>query len=317
MPLGTPGQLGAGDTVQRVDEGSDRLDPARVIEADTQLGPLLVERDAEVVTRSLLEVGYWDPSISGLMQRVLRPGMTFVDAGANIGWFSVLGSRLVGQQGRVFAVEPDQLNLQILRANLERHGCSNVTVLPIAAWSERTKLDFARPPEEGAVGRVGQKGTGEVVQADRLDDLISGPVDYLKIDCELSDHVVVQGADGLMKKSPSMLVSVEFHPWHESHLGTKPSQVLDTYRRMDLRPYEIGHRGLTPTTWERLASPQLEQGHIAFDFALSRCEPAVLRAKGLMGGKGLLERAGDLLEHVPEPIRPRIRHRDRRSRHVS
>src|SRR6478609_5210120 len=141
MPLRTPGQLGAGDTVQRVDEGSDRLDPARVIEADTQLGPLLVEKDAEVVTRSLLEVGYWDPSISGLMQRVLRPGMTFVDAGANIGWFSVLGSRLVGRQGRVFAVEPDQLNLQILRANLERHDCSNVTVLPIAAWSERTKID--------------------------------------------------------------------------------------------------------------------------------------------------------------------------------
>src|SRR5436190_10823798 len=119
--------------------GLVQLDPDRVIEAQTVLGPLWVEKGAEILTRSLVEGGMWDPTISGLMTNVLRPGMTFVDAGANIGYFSVLGSQLVGPEGRVFAVEPDPLNLAILRANLERLGCSNVTVLPVAAWSERTE----------------------------------------------------------------------------------------------------------------------------------------------------------------------------------
>src|SRR5467141_3443412 len=100
--------------------GAQQLDPDRVVEAQTVIGPLWVERDARILTPSLLEVGKWDKTISGLMENVLRPGMTFVDAGANIGWFSVLGSRLVGPTGRVFSVEPDPVNLSILRANLER-----------------------------------------------------------------------------------------------------------------------------------------------------------------------------------------------------
>ncbi|MGA8926790.1 MAG: FkbM family methyltransferase [Solirubrobacterales bacterium] len=308
-----------------VEAGTQQLDPDRVVEARTVLGPLLVEKDAEVLTRSLLEVGMWDQTISGLMENVLRPGMTFVDAGANIGWFSVLGSRLVGPTGHVFSVEPDPVNLSILRANLERNGCSNVSVVPVAAWSERTELDFARPPEEGAVARVGQDdGSGQRVPADRLDALIEGPIDYIKVDCELSDHVVVQGAEGLLRRNPAMLISVEFHPWHESHLGDRPPEILDRYRDMGLHPYEIVRKGIRATTWEEIASPDLLEGHISFDFVLSRRDNAELKTRGLIARKGLLERqgvdlakqkllraAGDLLEFVPQPIRPPIRHRDR------
>ncbi len=282
-------------------EARETLNPERVVEAETTIGPLWVEKGAELVTRPLLEVGYWDPGISALLKRVLKPGMTFVDAGANIGWFSVLGSRLVGPEGQVFAVEPDPLNLSILRANLSRHGCSNVTVLPFAAWSERTELDFNRPPGEGAGARVGQQG-GDLVQAARLDELIEAPVDYIKIDCELSDHVVVEGAERLFRGSPTMLISVEFHPWHESHLGDSPAQILDVYRRLGLNPYEIAMQGLRETTWERIASPQLEEGHIAFDFAMCRCAPDTLKGMGLME-KGKLGRALERLGELPGQIR--------------
>jgi FkbM family methyltransferase len=308
-----------------VNAGTGQLDLERVVEAETVLGPLWVERRAEVLTRSLLKVGIWDSTISALMENVLEPGMTFVDAGANIGWFSVLGSRLVGPTGRVFSVEPDSLNLSILRANLERNDCSNATVVPAAAWSERTELDFARPPEEGAVARVGHDdGSGVRVPADRLDELITGPVDYVKVDCELSDHVVVQGTEGLLQSNPSILISVEFHPWHESHLGDKPSEILDEYRGMGLQPYEIIRKGIRATTWDAIAAPKLPGDHIAFDFVLSRLGPGELKARGLIARKGLLERlsahqakdrllrrGGDVLGHVPERVRPRIRHRDR------
>jgi FkbM family methyltransferase len=293
---------------------ADTLDRSKVVEADTRLGPLWVEKAGEVVTRSLVEEGYWDPTISGLMEQVLRPGMTFVDAGANIGWFSVLGSRLVGPGGRVFSVEPDPLNLSILRANLERHGCSNTTVLPVAAWSKRDELDFHRPAEEGATGRVGKDdGSGLRVPAARLDELVEGPVDYVKVDCELTDHVVVEGSEGLIRDNPSILISVEFHPWHESHLGAQPNQVLDTYRGMGLNPYEIVPAGIKPSTWQKIANPVLpDEQHIAFDFVLSSRRPAALKSTGLLVRRSSLEWAGDLLEYVPETIRPRIRHRDRR-----
>ena len=298
-----------------------------MIEAQTVLGPLWIENEEGVVAERLLAEGVWDLTITGLMENVLRPGMTFVDAGANIGYFSVIGSRLVGPSGRVFAVEPDPLNLRILHANLERHGCSNVTVLPVAAWSERTELDFHRPAD-GAVSRVGQDdGSGLRVPADRLDDLIEGPVDYVKVDCEFTDHLVVRGAEGLLESNPSLMISVEFVPWEEGHLGDRPADILDQYRSMGLHPYEIVRRGVRATSWEELASPDLPEGHISFDFVLSRSSPAGLGARGLIARKGFMERqsvdlakqrvlrwGGDLLGHIPERIRPPLRYRDRRRR---
>lgn len=303
---------------------AEQLDPNRVIEAQTILGPLWVEREGEILTPSLVEGGMWDLTITTLMQNVLRPGMTFVDAGANIGYFSVLGSRLVGPSGRVYAVEPDASNLTILRANLERLGCDNVTVLPVAAWSEPAELDFHRPAD-GAVARVGQDdGSGLRIRADRLDALVEGPVDYLKVDCELTDYVVVRGAEGLLREQPSMLISVEFHPWDASHLGDSPAEVLDGYRSMGLHPYEIVRKGISATSWDQIAAPDLPEGHISFDFVLSRDDPAELGARGVLTRKGfldrpavkrtaerLLKRAGDLLEHLPARIRPPVRRRDR------
>jgi FkbM family methyltransferase len=298
-----------------VEASAVRLDAHKVAEAQTVLGPLWVERSAEIVTRSLIEEGIWDLAISGLMTNLLRPGMTFVDTGANIGYFSVLGSRLVGPEGRVFAVEPDPLNQSILRANLSRHECSNVTVLPIAAWSERTELDFHRPAEDGATARVGQDdGSGARVQADRLDALVEGPVHYVKVDCELSDHVVVRGLEGLFRKNPSLLISVEFCPWLESHLGATPSEILDQYREMGLHPYRIVAKGIRATTWEQIADPSLPDDHIAFDFVMSRCGPPELKARGMIASRTLLEWGGDMLDYVPESIRPPIRQRDRRAR---
>jgi hypothetical protein len=150
------------------------------------------------------------------------------------------------------------------------------------------------------------------VPAAPLDDLIGAPVDYIKIDCEWTDQVVVRGAEGLIRENPSTLVTVEFAPGETGHTGETPSEILSQYRSMGLTPYEIAPsgNGVRPTTYSRIANPVLPEGHNSFDFALSRDLPDRLLAKGL-AKKGLLERGGDLLEYVPERVRPRIRHRDR------
>lgn len=300
----------AATAVSSVMHHAETLDPEVAAEAKTDLGLLWVEKHGQVLTTSLMEHGYWDPTISGLIKRALTKGSTFVDVGANIGYFSVLASRLVGPEGRVFAVEPDAVNLTILRANLWRQRCSNVTVLPVAAWHEPTHLNIMRPEEEGAVAQVGgEQGGGRLIPAAPLDDLIPGPVDYIKIDTELTDHIAVRGAQRILRENPSLLITVEFHPWEETHTGDSPSDVLEIYKGLGLNAYEISPSGdsLSPTTYERVAAPTLPEDHNCFDFALSRNLPAPLLRQ-----KAFLEKAGDMLDHVPEPVRPKIRHRDRR-----
>src|SRR5262245_46342376 len=131
--------LPAARPIQEID-GDAALGQAEVIDAETDLGRIYLEKGANLVTPSILEEGTYGPELSALLRDTLRPGMTFVDAGANIGYLSVLASKLVGEEGRVFAVEPFPLNARILEANLARHGCTNATVLPVAAWSERADL---------------------------------------------------------------------------------------------------------------------------------------------------------------------------------
>jgi FkbM family methyltransferase len=309
----------------------------RVVEASTEIGSIYLQRGAELVTPYILKHHRYAPDICALMRKALHSGMTFVDAGANIGWFSVLASKLVGPEGRVFAVEPDEFNGQVLHANLARHGCTNATILPLAAWNERTDLTIRQNPQGGAGVAVatGEEGLARIPSA-RLDELIDGRVDYLKVDCEMTDHLVVAGAEKLIRANPSILITVEFVPQHGSHTGDSPAEILAVYRELGLSPYRIlKRRGLRPTSYDAVLRGGPPDRVTQFDFALSPALPERLlaaagaserlerllpqrfrpseRRKFLMWRKGLLERGGDLLDYVPERIRPKIRRRDRPS----
>ena len=67
-----------------------------------------------------------------LMQKLLSPGDVFLDVGAHWGTYSVVASELVGEGGRVLAVEPHLPSLRRIRANLELNGCTNVTTVGCA-----------------------------------------------------------------------------------------------------------------------------------------------------------------------------------------
>jgi FkbM family methyltransferase len=300
---------------------AEELDRERVVEAETEVGKIWLEREAELMTPVVLREGRWATEITALMRSALRPGMTFVDAGANIGYFSVLAAKLVGPSGRVFCVEADPANVQILRANLFENGCANATVFPVAAWTERTELNLAVNPSGGAGSWVGTGAPEDMkVPAFRLDELIVGSVDYMKVDCESSDHMVVSGAAGLIESNPAMLITVEFNPDHTTQSGHAGMDVLAIYQDLGLRPYGIRPWGaLNKTTFEALAQSGSGDGMTIFDFALARRLPARLWLGSRLDlARRSFDRAlragGDLLERVPERWRPPIRNRDRDAR---
>jgi FkbM family methyltransferase len=304
--------------VEPLAPSDEQLDADRVVDVEADVGSIWLERHAELMTPSVVELGYWAADITSLMRHALRPGMTFVDAGANIGYFSVLASKLVGPTGRVFSIEVDPANVAILRANLWRNGAANAQVLPVAAWDENTHLNLRTIPEGGAGSSVAATGSGEGVAAFRVDELIPGPVDYMKVDCESTDHMVVKGAERLIRGNPSMITTVEFNPDHMSHTGHTPAEILDIYRGLGLKPYLVSYGGhLKATSFDRLVQAGPGDGSVIFDFALTQTRPTRLiagrypeRVRDI--GHRVLKLGGDMLEHVPERIRPKIRNRDRR-----
>ena len=90
----------------------------------------------DIIERNLLLTGTWDQIISRSLQVLLKSGDTFIDVGANIGYFTLLASSICGSNGTVIAVEPSRRALLKLLANLELNDPSNITVLSVAAGSD-------------------------------------------------------------------------------------------------------------------------------------------------------------------------------------
>jgi FkbM family methyltransferase len=106
----------------------------------------MVVDTGDVIGRSLVVSGVWEPEVTRVFKDVLSPGDVCVDVGANIGYFTLLASRLVGPSGRVYAVEPSSIAYAALLANLERNAISNVVPLRVAAGAREGNADLRDPP---------------------------------------------------------------------------------------------------------------------------------------------------------------------------
>jgi FkbM family methyltransferase len=125
-----------------------------------------------------------------LMGKLLRPGHTFLDAGANIGIYSLMASRMVGPQGKVIAVEAGSFNADCLRNNCELNRIKNVQCVQVGLSDKHEELTLACSDYGNRSGNsfIGTSSITEVVTCRPLHDLLEslqiGKVDGVKIDIE-------------------------------------------------------------------------------------------------------------------------------------
>jgi FkbM family methyltransferase len=213
--------------------GFSDLPAESVVELPTSIGVLWFDQEDRLITPLVAEYADWEGDVHAFLRNSLTPGMTFVDIGANVGFFSVIASKLVGSSGRVVAVEPLARNIALLKANLWRHGCTNATIYPLAAYSHTGVANLLSNPDGGSGSWIEEEETAETsrVACARLDDLLGADrIDVMKIDIERSEHIAIQGAEDLIRRSQRLAVVAEFCPGQEQLGGEfAPSEVLDYY----------------------------------------------------------------------------------------
>ena len=74
----------------------------------------------------------FEPAKHALIRRHLRPGMTFIDVGANKGDFTLLAARLAGNSGRVIWIEPEPENHSMLQRSIALNNYANIRVMQVA-----------------------------------------------------------------------------------------------------------------------------------------------------------------------------------------
>ena len=162
-----------------------------------------------VVGAEIRRTGRWQEAETRLICSLVGPGDHAVDAGAHIGYFTVVMAIRIGSSGRVGAFEPEQRNFALLKANCILNGCTNVELRQVAlgARSERRQLYLGQDNLgdhrlHSVAGR--EACTVEVV---RLDDCLRGHrLDFLKLDTQGSEAAILSGAVETIRANADRLI---------------------------------------------------------------------------------------------------------------
>ena len=160
------------------------------------------------IVDSLRETGMWEPKTTKFIKDNLKKGQVFYDIGANVGYFSLLASKLVGGRGTVYSFEPNPENIKYLEKNIKTNKLRNITVTPKAVMdvSGNVELRYGVSPGQTGISGAGAKFSVDSVA---IDDLKFRQPDFIKIDVEGSEMNVLRGMEKLLGTDKELTIIVE------------------------------------------------------------------------------------------------------------
>jgi FkbM family methyltransferase len=205
---------------------------------------------ADELARDAYMAGAYEPQISFALARILSPGMTVVDVGANWGYFTLLAAGLVGPGGRVLALEPDPRMFRLLGDNIALNGFARAGARLVAA-AERNGVGTLAGYAEGAGNRgVSRLRSGEgpdfvevrlaTIGAILADERIE-MVDVIKIDVEGAEDGVLLGMRDGLRNGSFRRILLELHPSLLAERGRTADECCGMLREAGYEGWAFDH----------------------------------------------------------------------------
>ena len=219
-------------------------------------------RDISLAPHILLD-GYWENWITKVFVSLLQPGMTVVDVGANIGYYSLVAGSHVGAEGKVVSFEANPAVFRLLAKSMEVNGFfSRSELVNKGVMDKAGELTFSSLRDHHGSSSFFMSPEVAAQFHDRIEK-ISVPcisldeyfhdrsIDVLKIDAEGAENNIIAGGVGVIGRSSQIKILMEytarnrpaveqllglgFNLWNiEQNSALKPVSVSDLDRKTDL-----------------------------------------------------------------------------------
>lgn len=235
-------------------------------------GTFLTLTNDTIIGASIAREGSWAPNDVRLFEKYIRPGMTVLDIGANIGHHTVVYGRLVGPKGRVVAFEPQSSIFRLLAANVVLNGGLN-TDLVQSCVGESEDFVHLYPVSYESASNFGALGVdtnpenrqvkGEKCRIARVDDLLAELarpltcVDFIKIDVQSFELYVLKGAEKTINQfKPTLFLEVSPHWMGKSYDYKEIYQLLWSWGYDILHPTDPNFPKGTIKEWSGRAEEE-------------------------------------------------------------
>jgi FkbM family methyltransferase len=197
--------------------------------------------------RQIFWLGAHEPVEAYLFSRLIQPGMNVVDAGANIGQYTLLAATAVGSSGSVHSFEPVPSNFCLLEGNLRLNRLNNVSLNRMAIWRKECEIQMELPDRlarnSGAYRVVAVPSEATHVPGLRLDTYIRERgvtrIDVIKMDIEGAEVAALEGATMVLQRDLPFIF-MEVCPIHLARLGTDTAKLWSQLSTFGYKIWKIG-----------------------------------------------------------------------------
>jgi FkbM family methyltransferase len=210
-------------------EYQQRLISEQIVLVNLQLFKIYAMISDIDIGHCIIQSKNYEPHVTLVLSKILGSGDVFLDVGANIGYFSLLASSIVGGSGKVIAFEPNTQNLQLFYSSILENQFSNIYIYPFAV-SDANQIQqitsfgsngFLETPESRKINR-------QFTQSVILDKMLQSEdkINVIKMDIEGYEPLALNGMNEIIRKHRPIVLT-EFSPWHIEHRSQfKPYEYL-------------------------------------------------------------------------------------------
>ena len=232
-------------------------------------GISVIADPAKMIGRSLFTTGIYDIAVSEVLARLITPGDTVVDAGANVGYMTLLAGVAAGSSGRVLSWEPHAELFSVLQSNVAsvnaRGGAADITIRNAALGPEPGHAELILPSHMDAndgvayIGESAGSGRSMTVAVETVDDVVGDArIAVMKLDVEGAELGVLSGARRALGDGRITHMVFEDHVGADSPVArVLVRQWIPTLLARLVRPWAASRRGSPRAPGGRLRGSEL------------------------------------------------------------